>query len=543
MKLFQRTLSVLLLICLVFSLAACGKPQAPAETEPTAPTEPAAPPVEKVLVDTAGMTDLQKAIVVTAESYYLRGKYAQYDQYSLTKMPSNNIYRRFLGIMAPEDYTSQYYGYTDCSSFVYDVYKFALGMSISSPANTKTYCAGSPHAILTETPISNGFANMTAEELSAKEKAFRETLQPGDIIVYRAANGNSGHAMLYVGNNMMLHSSGSTYDFTTGTDKVEKNGTYLYESINILFSGGRRHLFDKSIYVILRPLNKFEGTIPDHTLQRMGGMRGIVVEKLCSHTYGQTVSPGGTLTYTFRIKNSTSRPVTLAVADTLPADVTYVSGAETVTDNTLSWYLTVANGATESISYTVQVKETTPTGTFIQSESTVGGIPVKCPRVQVGRTLTDQEQQAVLDAQKELDGGELKGIALANAIYEKACGKPAFTAQGTDTLWDNLVSPYGTNAFLLDAKKPLTSLVAPRLYGGKFMAELDTSAASTQYRTRLVTKNVLMIGDVVLADNALYMFTGVGLYDLIYGGSGLQSPESLLTYDRFVVLRPSMAWK
>ena len=309
----------------------------------------------------------------------------------------------------------------------------------------------------------------------------------------------------------------------------------------MLFSrGDRRCLFEKSIYIIMRPLNKFEGTIPAHTLQRMGGMRGIVAEKLCSLTYGQTVTPGDTLTYTFRIKNSTSRPVTLAVADTLPADVVYVSGAEAVTDNTLSWNLTVANGATESISYTVRVKESTPTGTFVQSESTVGGISVKAPRIQVAKALTEAEQQAVLDAQKELNGGDLKGIALANAIYEKACGKPAFTAQDTDTLWDNLVSPYGTNAFLLDAKKPLTSLVAPRLYGGKFMAESDTSAASTQYRTRLVTKSVLMVGDIVLADDSLYMFTGVGLYDLIYGGSGLQSPESLLTYNRFVVLRPSM---
>ena len=158
MKLFQRTFSILLLICLLFSFAACSKPQAPAET--TAPTEPAAPPVEKVLVDTAGMTELQKAIVVTAESYYLRGKYAQYDQYSLTKMPSSNVYRRLLGIMAPEDYTAQHYGYTDCSSFVYDVYKFALGMSISSPANTKTYCTGSAHTILVETPTVSGFSEM-----------------------------------------------------------------------------------------------------------------------------------------------------------------------------------------------------------------------------------------------------------------------------------------------------------------------------------------------------------------------------------------------
>lgn len=539
MKLFQRSLSFLLLLCLAFTLAACGsKPQAPVETEPTVPTEPA---LEKVLVDTTGMTDLQKAVVVTAESYCLRGKYAQYDQYSLTKMPSNNVYRRLLGIMAPEDYTTQHYGYTDCSSFVYDVYKFALGMTISKPANTKTYCAGSAHTILVETPTVSGFSEMTDEELSAKEKTFRDTLQPGDIIVYRAADGNSGHAMLYVGNNKMIHSSGSTYDFTTGTDKVEKSGTYKYDPIDMLFSrGNRRCLFEKSIYIIMRPLNKFEGDIPAHTLQRMGAMRGIVAEKLCSLTYGQTVTPGDTLTYTFRIKNSTSRPVTLAVTDTLPADVAYVSGAEAVTNNTLSWNLTVANGATESISYTVRVKESTPTGTFIQSESTVGGISVKAPRIQVAKTLTETEQQAVLDAQKELNGGDLKGIALANAIYEKACGKPAFSVQDIDTLWDNLVSPYGTNAFLLDAKKSLTSLVAPRLYGGKFMAELDTGAASTQYRTRLVTKDVLVVGDIVLADDSLYMFTGVGLYDLTYGGSGLQSPESLLTYDRFVVLRPSM---
>lgn len=538
MKLFQRTFSLFLFVCLLLSLVACGKPQSPTETEPTVPTEPA---IEKVIVDTTDMTDLQKAIVVTAESYYLRGKYAQYDQYSLTKMSSGNVYRRLLGIMSPEDYTSQYTGYTDCSSFVYDVYTFALGMSISSPANTKTYCAGSVHTILTETPTTSGFANMTDEELAAKEQAFRDTLQPGDIIVYRAADGNSGHAMLYVGNNKMIHSSGSTYDFNTGSDKIEKSGTYKYDPIDTLFSkGGRRYLFEKSIYIIMRPLNRFEGEIPAHTLQRMGAMRGITAEKLCSLTYGQTVSAGGTLTYTFRVKNNTSRPVTLPVTDILPADVTYVSGAETVNGNKLSWNLTVANGATESVSYTVQVKESTPTGTFIQSESAVGGIPTNCPRIQVARTLTEEEQQAVLNAQKELAGGDLKDIALANAIYEKACGKTAFTVQSTDALWDNLTSPFKTNAFQLNPNSILTSMLAPRLYGGKFMGELDTSAKATQYRTRLVTKQVLMIGDIVLADNTLYMFTGVALYDLSHGGSGLYSPESLLTYDRFVVLRPSM---
>ena len=560
MKAFQKITSLFLLLALIFSLAACGKkaetptptqaptePTKPAEATaptqaPTEPTKPAEPSLDQVIVNTAGMTDLQKAIVVTAESYYLRGKPAQYDQYSLTNMKSGNINRRYLGIMAPEDYTSQYYGYTDCSSFVYDVYKFALGMSISSPANTKTYCAGSPHAILTETPTTSGFASMSAEELAAKEKAFRDTLQPGDIIVYRKADGNSGHAMLYVGNNMMIHSSGSTYDFKNGADKVEKNGTYKYDPIDILFDKNHdRCLFGKSIYVILRPLNSFEGTIPDHTIQRMGAMRGITAEKLCSHTYGKTVTPGDTLTYTFKVSNNTSRQVSLAVGDIVPVGTTYVSGADRVNGEHLFWNITVPSGETVEVSYTVQVDAATAAGTFIQSEGSVGGIAVNCPRVQVGRTLTEEEQQAILDAQKELAGGGKKGIELANAIYEKACGKTIFTAEDLDTIWNDLVLPLNGENFIMDPTKPLANLVAPRLYGGRKMGETDVYAT---YRTRLVTKGVLVKGDVVLADNSLYLFTGSGLYNLSVGAtSGLYSHEGLLRYDRFVVLRPSLAWE
>ena len=177
MKLFQRVLAFLLVFCLMLPLSACGNSQNSSDitettsqsansTAPTVPFEP----VEKVTMDTTGMTPLQKAIVVTAESYYLHRKYAQYDQYALTGMNKSNVSRRLVGIMAPEDYTSQYYGYTDCSSFVYDVYKFALGMSIDKSAWTQSYCANSRHEILMETPKVDGFANMSAAELAVKEK-------------------------------------------------------------------------------------------------------------------------------------------------------------------------------------------------------------------------------------------------------------------------------------------------------------------------------------------------------------------------------------
>jgi len=53
----------------------------------------------------------------------------------------------------------------------------------------------------------------------------------------------------------------------------------------------------------------------------------------------------------------------------------------------------------------------------------------------------------------------------------------------------------------------------------------------------------MVVGDIVLADSTLYLFTGEGLYDLTAPETtALKNPESLLSANRFVVLRPSMAF-
>ena len=139
----KRIIAILLLLCLLVSMAACGgntadptptdptvAPTAPTTaatdptdpaTEPTAPTIPAptAPSVDltgqTAIVDTEGMTELQKAVVITAESFFMRGGYAQYDQYSMTNGNAEEVDRRTYGIMAPEDYTAQFTSYTGCS--------------------------------------------------------------------------------------------------------------------------------------------------------------------------------------------------------------------------------------------------------------------------------------------------------------------------------------------------------------------------------------------------------------------------------------------
>ena len=556
MKALHKSLSLLLLLSLLLSLAACGSKvqEAPPTTSTTPTTTPTPPPPaasnlpdlsgQTAIVNTEGMTDLQKAIVVTAESFYMRGKYAQYDQYSMTSSNASEVDRRTYGIMAPEDYTAQFTSYTDCSSFVYDVYISALGMSISNTFPfTKTLCESSAYRVLREQPVKNKFAEMTAEQLAAKEKEFRETLQPGDIIVHRNAKNTSGHAILYVGHGMRIHSTGTSYDYTTATDKGRETGTYRYESIDNLFNpNSGEYLFGKSVYVILRPLSKFTREIPENTQQRMGLMRGIKAEKLCSHTYGQTVNPGDTLTFTFRLQNNSNITKPLTITDTVPDGATYVSGAQTVNGKALSWTVTVPTGETVDVSYSVKVDSTTVTGTYIQSNSTVSGIAVNCPRVMVAKTLTDAQQQAVTAALADLKDSA-KGIALVNAIYEKACGKSVFTQQDTAALWNDLVDTYSGMGSFFTGKKPLAPMVAPCLYGGRTMSEQHNIPALTRYRTRLVTNSVLVIGDIVLADSDLYLFTGEGLYNLTKPETTtLKNPKSLLSANKFVVLRPSMAF-
>ena len=538
MKLFRKTLSIFLLLALVFSLVACGK------------TPDAIPQIEQeVLVDTTGMTDLQKAVVITAESYFLRGARAQYDQYNLTSKSSGgiqNVGRRLTGVKAPEDYTTQNNGYTDCSGFVYDLYLFALGMPITTgERNTKAFCTSSPHTILCEYPEKDNFSQLTEEELAAKEKAFTETLQPGDIIVYRNAGNSSGHAMVYVGNGMMIHSTGSTYDFSAAKDKYESSGTYRYESIEstLLAKGNRRYLFNKYIYIIMRPLNQFADEIPYETQQRMNLMRGMIAEKLSSHTYGQTASPGDTIHYTIKIKNNSSVDKTLTITDTLSEYTTYVSGADNESKGVLTWTVTVPVGETVEIPYSVKVKDSAPLGEYIVSSTDVSGVSVNCQRFKIAKTLSEDEQSAIADKLEELKDSGLSPIEMVNAVYEQTTGKAVFTQDTTDAIWEELVT-LKTRDYILNTEGALYTMIAPSLYGGRNLCELSATTLMAQERTRLLIASLLVPGDIVLADDNLYLYTGdvMMLTDSEPISVGATALTAMLANKKFVVLRPSMVF-
>ena len=86
-------------------------------------------------------------------------------------------------------------------------------------------------------------------------------------------------------------------------------------------------------------------------------------------------------------------------------------------------------------------------------------------------------------------------------------------------------------------------MIAPNLYGGKNLCEMDTTSLMAQERTRLLTTGLIIPGDVILADDALFVYTGEYLAKISTEKVMNYAPtqvQSMLANTRFVVLRPSM---
>lgn len=515
MRIYRLLLSMVLISCMLLTICACAQQE------------------EKVVINTEGMTDLQKAVVITAESFYLRGNYAQYDMGNLyDKAPAGKMERRLTGVKAPEDYTAQNTGYTDCSGFVFDVYLAALDMEIVKSAPwTKTYCESLENTILREKP-----AEWSDDvDIDQKIKEFTATLKPGDIIVNRYSGDTSGHTMLYVGNGMMIHSSGKSFDYKEGKENYEQEGTFLYDPISesLLKPGHKRYLPDQAAYAIVRPIDGFSGEIPEDTLARMSDMRGIKAQKLASQTYGQTVNPNDEITFTFSIENRSNIDKTLTITDTVPENTQYISGADEKDGDKLEWEIDVSAGETVEVSYKVKVSPDTY-GEKIISDSFVSGIKVNCPEITVAKTLTKDEQSKIVKNIDVTKNSVKKGTMFINEIY----GKEIFSMSSLVNMWDAIFDPW---SMTLGDGLELSDMVPPCLYGGRTVGEYDKDSINAQKRTRYIRSDLLVVGDIVAADDELYIFTGDKLFDLNKKVTvEINILENILASNKFAVLRPSM---
>ena len=500
------------------------------------PAEPQTTPEE--------LTPEQEAVVETAKAYLLRGDRAQYSdtRFVINGRNYDAEFRWQTIGRQPEEYTSDNWGFVNCAAFTYDLYRTALDYSLPLETNTCRKQIDYGNRVYYYTRMS--YDTHTPEEKAEIEKEFTETLQPGDIIViYR--HSKTGHSMLYVGNGLIIHSTGSTYLYDTGTERYEP--TVRYHRVHDYFftEGTTGYVFDPvSELAIIRPLDRFSGEIPGNTQKRVTELQGIRAEKLCSHQASHTVNPGEEITYGYHLYNANDHAVTLEIVDLIPQ---YVALGEDGTEFRKT--IELPAGGRASISYTVTVDPDAPEGAWISgSGGTINGVCHDCNSVQIRKTLTGEQQAALVSAANT--GSSLSGFARLNEIYQQAIGRSAYETDDLEAFLAKIFRPSVLgeyNGFPLYDISDL-SLVAPTLYGGY---RLYTYRLSPTDRTRLPKPKDLMIGDVLVVQGEsmeIYLFTGDDTLLRLTNGTEPDSVSAALRLEGllgadcfFTVLRPSFA--
>ncbi len=508
-------------------------------------------------VEELELTPAQEAVIGTAEAYLLRGDRVQYDDGHISPQSE---YRWEVGKKAPEEYTTDFWGYTNCAAFTHDVYLSALDYEIELYTTRVLVEADDSIRPFYYEPT----GEETEEEKAAIMEKFFETLQPADIIVTRRSN--NGHAMLYVGNGNIIHSSGSTYNYDDNKETYEPS---IRQKLAIdLFTKAETYpIFGGKIIqlAIVRPLNKWNGEVPENTVNRITTMKGVFAEKLSSHKANMSVNPGEEVEYSFFMYNSNDYDVTLEIKDVAPEHTTYVSGAEKVEGENLLWTVTIPAGKDLTVSYKVKVDEDpalVDSATIYGDKATIGGVKYVCPAIYVKRTLTKEEQVKITESANKLKGSEMSAFEVANEIYKDAgiseqmlpgetfmdIADGIFYDKGFD---GDTTKHYPHGCFDLKREGIYSEMVVPTLYGGR-----GAWITPIGERTRLLREKYLMTGDIVLWRTAdkeyLYMYTNDGLLHLNTGeyiADAKTCLEKLMgqypdPYDiYFVVIRPSYVLK
>ena len=506
-------------------------------------------PWEKNPLDGRYISKAAEAVVTVAKAYFDRGVWFQYDN-NYSSLGGRQLYRVQYHENSPEDLTSQYTGYTNCSGFVYDVFWEALRIDIGC----KTTQALAEDA--TDMHVFHYAVTGTETEIKKREvsQQFIDTVRQGDIVVCRHHN-EGGHAFLYIGDGMMLESvtfgsrGGGDYDYSNNRDRIEAQGTIAYRDfLSLLSSDSYNYFWKEKSWTVLRPLDKFDRAEPtEETVNRIKNLKNIYVENTASHSLGQTVDLNEEITFSFFIRNGRAADAVIDITDRIPEHTSYVSGGDSADDEVLSWRVKVPAGESVTVSYTVRVDNDSSLydGGYIYGEDAkVGGVSVRCRRIFVGKHLSDDLQNLLSVKTADLSGFSQRGIELANALY--ACAGINIDLPDIDQLFDNLLAPSSAPGnFKLKKDGEYAGMIIPTLYGGRLM---QNSPMFERERTRGVKEYQLYAGDIMIGSetghNYAYMYLGKNrLLDLFSGrvlassvlGDALMSGWGM---ERFVFIRP-----
>ena len=497
------------------------------------------------------LTDAQEALLVTAQSYLIRGGKIQYANAG----EKLGVSRAYAELKTPEDYTSDVWGYTHCADFCYEVYYHALGYEITSGDkklnNTKPLMNNSEEAGMRKYYMAcDKAASYTEEDREKIANEIQELLEPGDILVVRRKN-NTGHAMLYIGNGNIIHSGGNNYSIDKGTETYEATIRQTTFKDYFLTQGYAGYIFGSDLgekvneFAIVRPLDVWDGEIPETTKNRVKNLQNVMVQKISSHNSSITAVAGEEITYTFEIYNRNDKSVQLEICDTVPAKTDYVKGADKVDGKKLSWNVEVSANERKKISYTVKVASDVQKGNIIESKNaTVGGVPVGCADIVVNNMLTKEEGQKIKDAILKFDSSDtVKGLEAVNAIYKEALNKEAvFEDIDFATVCSGGNGVFNLEDMSVRKESQYSKMLVPTMYGG--------CSFKWDGRTLLAREHNLAVGDVIILQtdktSEVYIYAGDGaFYDLTEGvkqdtlSAQRRLEKCLGTPGCYAILRPS----
>ncbi len=500
----------------------------------------------------------------TAYAFYHQGAQIDYDQYNT---------RRNINV-TPEMATAARRIFLDCSSYVNSVYYSAFGVNIlpykmtEKSANTKNYAAygeENPDAVDVV-----GFWK-TADYPDAASKAalldsLKYELRVGDVVVYRKAS-NTGHALIYVGNDTFLHCANTGSYEHDGTDPSQAfdqiaNGSIQTETVENLFerSTATRYLLGSNMtsFTILRPLER--GLTPTEQAERRIGIPGLLIEKNADVGPFSAVYTGDTITYTITLQSKTTEKTdNIILKEFIPDGTSFVSASEgvTVNGNEISWTGSVPSYKIERITFTVRV-ESAEVGKLIESnEGTVNGLKLNelyntLSAISKDKitSLVEKANEYIAEA-KEFDDP----ILAAKNLYLEILGEQIFSYESADEALADIIDK---EALHVNQNASAYGIVLEDLSGGY---SIKGSNPLRNERIRSISRNYLAVGDIIIASyinseneacSTLYIYLGDDdcleinntegkcAAAIINYGDSYNFLVRLYSHDTYAILRPSM---
>jgi len=535
----------------------------------------------------AAQYDNHDIIKEVAYAYHRQGGQIHYDQ---------TINRRHLEA-SPEDATSQKTVFLDCSSFVNSCYFEAFGVDVlpTSHINISPVTEKWDNYAKENQGKADVFGywendNFTTDEEKTEICEYiKENLEIGDVLTYRRinpkTNGTNGHTMIYVGDGYFLHCTGSDmYAYLGSTPEKsydrsfseEVSGAVLLMPISDVLdkNDGSRYLFyetethKKTSFSVLRPLKR-NLTPTEETLNRMK-IAGLTMEKTSSVYENSAVYTGDVIVYTISVCNTTTENKTgVTLTDAVPFGTEFVSGSDGVelADGIISWKGDIAAGKTVNLRYSVRVTESAPGAVIINNKTTVGGVLLGDIRHTVSGFDKSENLKISKTAKEFIKENKAfdSSIDMVNELYNKALGLKIFDEE---TVTDVLGEVTDAKEHTLRNDTELSKMAVPNLFGG---CDLTTSALviTDNNATRLVSEDELSVGDIIVGDifpagiwkgnfagDICYVYIGnstlmaledgkvkaltIGLD--IYGNDADNILVTLIAYNRFAVIRPSMMY-